>query len=95
MDDKFESLDHVSMVTSDAEKSVPNVTIGSLTKAYLLCKAKITDAFNSLATIELEEFQKDLPQDFVDKWFELDDILNRMIGESVCYTFTNRDYKEI
>ena len=92
MEEKKNPLEQVS---NYAETNVKNVSISDYTKALLLCKAKMSDAFNSVANIYQDEFNEDLPKEFVDGWFMADAALNKMIGQGVDYIFSNNDYNQI
>ena len=93
--EESKEVNQLNNVDSDLENNVMNVEISDLTKAILKCKSKMSDMFNSLSNIYYDEWQIDLPKDFVDEWYKLDDIMNKIVGETISYKLTDSHYRQL
>ena len=79
---------------NDAEVNVQNVTVSDYTKALLLCRAKMSDVFNSVVNIYLDE-HNDEPKEFIDKMMDADEAIVKLISDAIATSLVNSDYKEL
>ena len=84
----------LEQVTNDAEVNVQNVVMSDCTKALLLCRAKLSDVFNSVVNIYDCQYS-DEPKEFIAKMMEADEALCKLIGDAVAVSLVETNYKEL
>ena len=89
-----EQKNPLEQVLNDAELNVKNVVISDYTKALLICRAKLSDVFNSVVNIYTSTY-KDEPKEFIDKMSEADEAITKLIGDAVAVSLVESDYKEV
>lgn len=89
-----EKKNPLEQVLNDAELNVKNVVISDYTKALLICRAKLSDVFNSVVNIYTSTY-KDEPKEFIDKMSEADEAITKLIGDAVAVSLVESDYKEM
>lgn len=82
-------------VMNDAEVNVPNAVVSDYTKALLLCRAKLSDVFNSVVNIYTDKHPKDEPNAFIDCMSKADDELMKLISDAIGSSLIESDYKEL
>ena len=80
---------------NDAEVNVQNVVVSDYTKALLICRAKMSDIFNSVVDIYSYQNVSEEPKEFMEKMSEADDALIKLISEAVAVSLVESDYKEL
>lgn len=91
----MEEQNPMKQVMNDAEANVQNVAISDYTKALLICRAKLSDVFNSVVNIYNSRYSKDEPKDFTDKMMAADEALVKLISDAVEVSLVESDYKEL
>lgn len=89
-----EQKNPLEQLLNDAEVNVQNVTVSDYTKALLLCRAKMSDVFNSVVNIYLDE-RNDEPKEFIDKMMDADEAIVKLISDAIATSLVNSDYKEL
>lgn len=90
-----EEKNPLEQVLNDAVVNVQNVVVSDYTKALLICRAKLSDVFNSVVNIYTSRYYRDEPKDFIDKMSEADEALVKLIGDAVAESLTESEYKEM
>ena len=90
-----EEKNPLEQVLNDAVVNVQNVVVSDYTKALLICRAKLSDVFNSVVNIYTSRYSKDEPKDFIDKMMAADDALVKLISDAVEVSLVESDYKEM
>ena len=89
-----EEKNPLELLLNDAEVSVQSVVVSDYTKALLLCRAKMSDVFNSV--VEHYTYRSnDEPKEFMHKMSEADDAIIKLISEAVAVSLVESDYKEL
>lgn len=89
-----EQKNPLEQLLNDAEVNVQNVTVSDYTKALLLCRARMSDVFNSVVNIYLDE-RNDEPKEFIDKMMDADEAIVKLISDAIATSLVNSDYKEL
>ena len=90
-----EEKNPLEQVLNDAVVNVQNVVVSDYTKALLICRAKLSDVFNSVVNIYTSRYSQDDPKDFIDKMMAADDALVKLISDAVEVSLVESDYKEM
>ena len=85
----------LEQVLNDAMLNVQNVVISDYTRALLICRAKLSDVFNSVVNIHADRYGGDDPEEFMKKMSDADEALCKLIGDSVAVSLIESNYKEL
>lgn len=84
----------LGQVTSEAETNVGKVAMSNYTKALLLCRAKLSDVFNSVVNVYDSRYS-DEPKEFIDEITKADEALCKLIGDAVSVSLVESNYLEL
>lgn len=88
-----EVRNYLEQVTGEAELNVNKVAMSDYTRALLLCRAKLSDVFNSVVNLHDSRYS-DEPKEFVDEMTKADEALCKLIGDAVAVSLVESNYLE-
>jgi hypothetical protein len=91
----MEKKNPLELVLNDAVLNVQNVAVSDYTKALLICRAKLSDVFNSVVNIYTSRYSHDEPKEFIDKMNEADEAIIKLISDAISVSLIESDYKEL
>ena len=75
--------------------NVANIQVSEETKALLLCRARLSDIYNTVGNIVGDRYREDLPDSFQYAHIKLDGELVKIISTFIEVTSLQSDYKEM
>lgn len=73
--------------------NVANIQLSERTKALLLCRAQLSDIYNTVGGIVYSQYREDLSDSFQDAQIKLDGELVKIISMFIEVTSLNSNYK--
>lgn len=73
--------------------NVANIQLSESTKALLLCRAQLSDIYNTVGGIVYSQYREDLSDSFQDAQIKLDGELVKIMNMFIEVTSLNRNYK--
>lgn len=72
-----------------------NIQLSESTKALLLCRAQLSDIYNTVGGIVCSRYREDLSEDFQDAHIKFDSELVKIISMFIEVASLQSDYKEM
>lgn len=82
-------------IHSEGASNATNIQLSESTKALLLCRAQLSDIFNTVGDVVYSRYMTDLPDSFGDAHMNLDKELMDIINTFIEVTSLQSDYKEM
>lgn len=82
-------------IDNECAANVANIQLSESTKALLLCRAQLSDIYNTVGGIVYSQYREDLSDSFQDAQIKLDGELVKIMNMFIEVTSLNSNYTEM
>lgn len=82
-------------ISNECATNVADIQLSESTKALLLCRAQLSDIYNTIGDIVYSRYKEDLSEDIQDAHIKLDGELVKIISMFIEVTSLLSNYKEM